>query len=451
MSKLARLAAVAFASVAVAIWLGLSFRKLSEQNLLREASKEALQIQGEGRERAFLWIAGQQAHQGFLGDARATLRNYGHLEKARELGDFAFVLAKNGDVEDAKKIADGTPDVTIRTATLKEIALALAERGDVQGARAMAASLPDRQGVENEICRYQIRSGDIEDALATAYAMPDAKGVNVLLALSESYDAQEKENSRRLALRVKTETNHKEEKWRWFQQWADSVLATPAKHSPSYSHGGCGHQWDVNGEPFAIALKAYWVGDIAGAEQELQSHPEDMARNARMIIDKATERGDIANALRFSDLVARYNPEDASQWRPVSALVIAKTWAMKENPATVVRWARSRPISSERAMALLGVAEGNGGFGVQKVRGAAWGCHFAQLLANSASSFMDSTATLVSRTSNVQPTLNPMNPIVPATNPTPATASKGRRYWVVARTAPRIETKLAAAKQPMEP
>jgi hypothetical protein len=353
----------------VAAYLWLRSPRLTVQNVLREATKNAKQGRGEDRARVFVAIVARQTQQGFTSDALETIEQYGHRTNAYETAEFATALAANGDVQNAKKLVEAEPEPDARAAGMSAIAIAQASRGDVAGARATAQTLSDRKPVEAAICRFQIRSGDIDGALATVESFPAGDGANMLLVLAESPELkdQEKKNLFKLARRIQGRSKNADKKY--LKQWADYCLAGAfcctddveqpprAKERPSASACAGVKMVDWRSMPELIPLEDYTAGDMAGAERYLLDHPESMAVAAGLAIEEAARRGDIVNALRLANLVDRTNPADPLHWRPLFARALAAAWTKKDKTQTVMRWARKRPSPDEIAMALLGVAD----------------------------------------------------------------------------------------------
>jgi hypothetical protein len=105
-----------------------------------------------------------------------------------------------------------------------------------------------------------------------------------------------------------------------------------------------------------VAVKQY-PSDPAGAEKALRttSNREDLALGMAGFARAAARKGDVDGALR---LLTAAEVAGATDW-PQTAVVrdVAWAWTIKEGPKPALRWARSRPTGSERASALLGVAQ----------------------------------------------------------------------------------------------
>src|SRR5215470_8809530 len=93
------------------------------QTLLREASRNAQQIQGERHELVTVAILSEQLRAGFAGDAMATLREYGQVTNPDDAADFARALAENGDVPAAKKAVAEFLGAKATTAATEAIAM----------------------------------------------------------------------------------------------------------------------------------------------------------------------------------------------------------------------------------------------------------------------------------------------------------------------------------------
>jgi hypothetical protein len=73
----------------------------------------------------------------------------------------------------------------------------------------------------------------------------------------------------------------------------------------------------------------------------------------------AAARGNIRVALRFIDAAENGCGEKGGEIFE-AVRQVAREWAIREKPRTVVKWARSRPTTPQREITLLGVAEAMG-------------------------------------------------------------------------------------------
>lgn len=367
--RIAVVSAVVVISAVVFVLALNHFSRISDRSLLREAVQAEKQ---GGRLDDFLAVFGQQVKQGYYDDAIETMRQYGILHDSGVAG-FARVLAINGDVQSAKRMVNGYSD-PMRIAGLEAIAIVQAEKGDIAGAQQTSASLHDKDKVREAICRYQVKSGDIKGAISTAEEAEretPGSGSIMLLVISESlslFEPAQHEKIRKLAQRIRKEGIPKE-----FIQWAEmtdsdepgccgvsTASRSPRKHKVAYANSACAGVKivDYSSEPWYLAIKNYEAGDVVGAEQNLRV--SNSGWGTRELVMAAVKRGDINNALRFLDKLRSLEPDDRQGWLSDSARSIAAAWAKQDNSRTVVKWARSRSTSYERAMALLGVAEAIG-------------------------------------------------------------------------------------------
>jgi hypothetical protein len=109
-----------------------------------------------------------------------------------------------------------------------------------------------------------------------------------------------------------------------------------------------------------LAIKQY-ESDPAGAEQALHhsSDPMDICFGQTQFAEAAAARGNIRDARRLIDAAQKGCGEKGGD---IFGAVrqVAREWAIREKPRTVVKWARSRPTPPQRELALLGVAEAMG-------------------------------------------------------------------------------------------
>ncbi len=105
-----------------------------------------------------------------------------------------------------------------------------------------------------------------------------------------------------------------------------------------------------------VAIKQY-PSDPAAAEKALRksANRDDLAFGMAGFARAAARKGDLSGALRFLTAV---EVAGATDW-PKAAVVrdVAWVWTLKQGPRSALGWARSRPTGSERASALLGVAQ----------------------------------------------------------------------------------------------
>ena len=114
-----------------------------------------------------------------------------------------------------------------------------------------------------------------------------------------------------------------------------------------------------------LAIMQYGV-DPAGAEHLLRSRSkaEDLLFGLDQLAVEAAKKGNISEALRFLRDVEKDGVAMNSVFAEirVSEAVhgIARCWTIKNGPKAVLKWARSRPTSEQRAWALIGMAQALG-------------------------------------------------------------------------------------------
>jgi len=370
-----RLAAIvllcAAGGISLAIWVRASRPKLSAQDLLREAARDGGPLEQ---------IFGQQAGQGYYGDALATARlaTAGLPNQGYELSGYIEQLirmrAENGDIQGAKEMAKQFTGsaLTGRGHDLAmEIAKIQVDSGDLHEALATCTSPEDTSEVMEEYGSRQILNGDFDGALKTAEQVDERSAYNLFYAAGSAlYQRGEQRRLHELASHMADKKRAAE-----FVQAARVTLspnievrkfqATPCEVAVFDANSGkFAEAWtlvDQNNCPYSsfIAIKQY-ASDPAEAERELRKRTDklDVSHGMAEMGHAAAKKGDIPNARRLF-AAARQLCGDQDYCLDY-AREMAWAWTLEGKPNAVLRWARSLPKGRERGYALLGIAQAMG-------------------------------------------------------------------------------------------
>ena len=377
------------AGVGLTVWMR-NRTPVSAQEILREAVRAGRSTLGKSTE-SLLEIFNQQATQGYYDDAMATARLWDADAPSRYglAVDVVRIRAENGDVRGATLMAKRFVAPT-KAWAIEAIAAVLAGRGDLRTALEASASLGafgQRSGcratvkvdgieIEDPLSgavqaieqfgSHQLESGNLEGALNTAEQVRPCSTPALLSRIADAFFEQGKlKQARELASRL---ANRKvaAEFLGMLNQRERAAHVSIVEPSPCDVA-----RYDAQLGKFAeayraiqgtkclvsdVAIKQY-PSDPAAAEAGLQrsSNTDDLAFGMAGFARAAARKGDLAGALRF---LTAAQVAGANDW-PQSAVVrdVAWVWTIKEGPRPALRWARSRPTGSERASALLGVAQ----------------------------------------------------------------------------------------------
>ncbi len=390
-----RLKIVFAAALAIGVGVGLTVwirnrTPVSAQEILREAVAAGRSTPGKSAE-PLLEIFNQQAAQGYYDDAMATARLWDADAPSRYglVVDAVRIRAENGDVRGATLMAKGL--VAPRNVWGTEaIAAVQARRGDLRGALETSALLPVLindsgcrtvrvGGIEingplpgavqaiEEFGAHQLESGDLEGALHTAEQVRPCSTPSLLSRIADAFFEQGKlKQARELASHMADRKVVAE-----FSKMLDQRERSAATFSVVEPSPCDVARYDAELGRFTeayhsiegtrclvsdVAIKQY-PSDPAAAEKALQksSNTDDQALGMAGFARAAARKGDLDGALRF---LTAAQVAGANDW-PQTAVVrdVAWAWTIKEGPRSALRWARSRPTGSERASALLGVAQ----------------------------------------------------------------------------------------------
>lgn len=378
------------AGVGLTVWMQ-NRTPVSAQELLREAVAEGRHSLGRSAE-PLLEIFNQQATQGYYDDAMATARLWDADAPSRYglAVDVVRIRAENGDVRGATLMAKRFVAPT-KAWAIEAIAAVLAGHGDLRTALEASASLGGFgqasgcratvrvAGIEikdplsgavqaiEEFGAHQLESGDLEGALNTAEQVRPCSTPGLLSRIADAFFEQGKlKQARELASHIANRKVAAEFSTMLTRLDRSALSVKIVEPSPCDVA-----RYDAQLGRFAeayhaiehtrclvsdVAIKQY-PSDPAAAEKALQAstNRDDLALGMAGFAKAAARKGDLSGALRFLTAAQVAGANDWSQTAVVRD--VAWAWTIKEGPKPALRWARSRPAGSERASALLGVAQ----------------------------------------------------------------------------------------------
>lgn len=379
------------AGVGLTVWMR-TRTPVSAQDILHEAFLEGRSTLSRSTE-PLEEIFKQQATQGYYDDAMTTAR----LWEADAPSQYGLVVqlmrirAENGDIQGAKKTAARFHGTPTGMWAIEAIAAVQARRGDLRGALETSALLAASDqghgcavtvrvaGVEIEdplpeavkaieaFGARQLESGDLQGALNTAEEVRRCSTSDLLsriadASLEQGKLKQAREVASHLANRkvVAEFSGMLNQRERFAPEvhviqpspcdvaWYEAQLGRFAEAYRAMAHTTC----LVSG----VAIKQY-PSDPVAAEKALRgsTNRDDLALGMAGFTKAAARKGDLAGALRF---LTAAQVSGGAYW-PETDVVrdVAWVWTIKEGPRPALRWARARPTGSERAGALLGVAQ----------------------------------------------------------------------------------------------
>lgn len=332
-------------------------RQLSDRDVFHRAAVAAKSAKPETRWHDFEEIAKAEAEHGHYDDA---LHGWNLSEKFPDqlYADIVAIRARTGDIAGAKKMVDGAADENAKQLSLCAIALVQAEAGDTAGAKESMRSLPNRfqQEVLEAIGTQQAQSGDLESALKTASEMERGWSDRVLFAVAEKFTARgDKTRAHEIALRMVN------------RSWAQRGGASPSDSGDLGGQGSNSGGFDgtikrLNGANSDCQTLAYIhekSGDLVGAEKAMRTcpSPKDVSAGMAELATQSATKGNIDAALKFAEAAHVHGSEFEGNYLAPALRAIARNWTLKDR-AAALRWAEARPDGDQRAMALIGVAEG---------------------------------------------------------------------------------------------
>jgi hypothetical protein len=275
------------------------------------------------------------------------------------------IRATKGGIAGARNMAAAST-AKLKLREEEAIEIIQATTGDLGGARDTSRDLADKSGVLQEIGIGQIRSGDLEGALKTANEiMPGVNHDGLLYLVAHEFDKRgDHQRAREIMQRITTPD---------IEQTVPGMDAPPDR--PMGPAGAC--EWasyDAKSGRFTEAYKllegtncdcrsvAYIheeARDATGAERAMRScpNPADVSAGMAELAKRSAAKGEVQDALKFADAVHVTGANFEEGYLAPALRDIGRAWSNKDGNRAL-EWARSRPEGYQRAMALLGVAEG---------------------------------------------------------------------------------------------
>jgi hypothetical protein len=358
-------------------WRGFSDRKITDQELLREAVAEWKKA-GEPGNGPNYQIFEQQAAQGYYDDAAATGRLFKRADDVQwSIVELVKIRPENGDIQGAKDSIRGFAASDLQKKASRGIALIQAQNGDLSGALETIAPFGQSDEVFLAYGGHQIQMGDFEGALDTAGRTKS--GYQLFYDIGDALRTRgEQGQARKLAAHMKdrkfaalflecarfTLWPHPEE--------VRVIQATPCDDAYLDATRGKFPEADEvirkNGcSNVSFVVDLQYEVDPSGAERLLRdtSNPQDLAFGLGQFAAVAARKGDIVEALRLLNDLQSVNLGEKNrplaEARVTDAIhQIARGWTIKSGPKAVLKWARSRPTTERRTWALIGMAEALG-------------------------------------------------------------------------------------------
>lgn len=327
-----------------------------------------------------LRVAEAQFAEGHRVSAQATLRRVMELSlgvqdiDTRDLvvGQAAKSQALFGDEKEALRILDQVQNADRRESGLRNIVSVVAKRGDIAYAMELATSIKGESNHEfalQGIAVAQVEAGDFDGALKTASSIHRGRNSKVI-ALGRIADEMRERGDRirslpvlRQAAEAATQISDVRERARYLggiaRRQAEANDRPGAKESirEALRILNAHHfEEELDGALLVIAQAQGQLGEIADALKSAAMMSSDFYQDrAYFQIAKAQAwAGDIQGALQTAALSHGYD----FMWRGYTLQRIAKIQAHKGNKESALAWAMAQAAPSDRALALLGVAEG---------------------------------------------------------------------------------------------
>jgi hypothetical protein len=356
------------AAIGWMLWLRFPERKITDQQLLREAVAEWKNAGAPGNGPDYQIFA-QQAAQGYYDDAVSTAHLFKRAEDVQwSVVELAKIRAENGDIEGAKNSVHSLAGSDVGAKATEAIALIQAHRGDLPGALQTIAPLGQSDEAFLAFGQYQIQRGGFEGALNTAGRAKS--GYQLFYDIGDALRIRgEQSRAPKLAARMKdrklaalflecarfTLWSHVEGKtiqlgpcddlWMYARQGkfaeADAIVQKNKCSNVSF-----------------VAAHQYLV-DTVGAEHLLRTRAdrEDLVRGLSELAKAAAQKGEISEGLRFLGELQNLSPTNTGE---NDVREVARAWTIRDGPKAVHKWARSRPTIEQRTWALIGMAEALG-------------------------------------------------------------------------------------------
>lgn len=359
------------------LWRQFPLRKITDQELLREAVEEWKKA-GEPGYGPNSQIFEQQAAQGYYEDAAATGSLFKRVEDVQwSLVELVKIRAENGDIKGSKNAINSLPSPALQKKAAEVVALIQAQDGDLSGALETIAPFGESDEVFLAYGGHQIQMGDFEGALDTAGRTKS--GYQLFYDIGDALRIRgEQGRARKLAAHMKdrkfaalflecarfTLWPHPEEvrvirATPCDEAYLDATRGKFAEADEVIRKNGCSNV-------SFVAVHQYET-DPSGAERLLRDKSDsyDLAFGLSQLAAVAARKGNILEALRLLNDLQTVNLGEkykglAGDWGLDATHQIARAWTIKAGPRAVLKWARSRPTTEQRTWALIGMAEALG-------------------------------------------------------------------------------------------
>ena len=292
-------------------------------------------------------------------------------EKDRLFGDAAELLAKLGDVAGALRLINAMRD-DIQMAAMANVIGVMARSGDIQQALDLLVKLKSQgwhDAALGRIAEAQLEKGDINGALTTVTKLPQIS-VDKVVALSRIADKWIDRHNDAAALRLIDQAAHAARELtdlhdrarhlgsiaRRLAEAHDIPKAMSTIRLALQTIDQIGEQKERNSPLLTVAEAQATIGDFAGALKSVTRMTSDWHKDrANFQIAKARAwSGDVHGALQFP--APNHDPDFI--WQGLTLRRIARIQAYKGDLYGALQWAMTQVRPSDRALALLGMAEG---------------------------------------------------------------------------------------------
>ncbi|MFQ5873210.1 MAG: tetratricopeptide repeat protein [Dehalococcoidia bacterium] len=281
------------------------------------------------------------AAQASAGDVRGALRSISVIkgtpqqkhavesierELARFLESIAIGRVRAGDIPGAREIVTFMREDRSESSVMGEVAIAQAKAGDITGAvrtvTAIHDDIPRNQALQ-AITRHQAETGDLDGAVQTASAIRNTK-IRAIAILKDVAQVQLDAGDLVGALQTTIPLPNSDTKGRILR----SIAVAHAREG------------DIG-----TALK------IAASIRDVRwyRHRPQAFRDIAVV---QVEAGDVSGALK------KTVPLQEEMWKPYTLRHIAAAQARRGDVGGARRWVANRTSPAEKALALLGLAEG---------------------------------------------------------------------------------------------
>jgi tetratricopeptide (TPR) repeat protein len=338
---------------------------VTDRQMFRKAADATRSANSDDRWYALTEIAKAQARRGYYDDALKTLKRTDQFP-ALNFADIVEIRATNGDMAGAKSMLGRAPNAEAKWWALRNLGLVQAESGDIENARKTVLRAPAifQQVVLRTIGFHQVQSGALEAALRTVDEMERGEGDGVLVAVAAAVSKRGDEDRARSILSritdpdVIQELNQPDKAPSSGQEQNACNIAWQEAQSGKFASAS-GRLEGATCDCTVVAFVREQSGDLESAARAVQSCTisANVSSGMAELATRAASKGDIQAALRFASAVHVSGADYEEGYLAPVLRDIARSWVSKDQKAAL-KWAKSRPKGYQRAMALLGLAEG---------------------------------------------------------------------------------------------